>query len=152
MSTTTEFDPSVLHAYPAMWRIDTRWEDNDHYGHVNNVKYYSYFDTAVNGWLMHATGADIRELDAVGLVAESSCTYLRSVSFPDRLMVGLSIERLGRSSITYSLGLFVEDAAVRVCAARCRFVHVYVDHSTRQAVPIPDEIRAVAETLVVAMN
>ncbi|MYR07937.1 acyl-CoA thioesterase [Gordonia sp. SID5947] len=150
MSPTTEFHPPELHSYPAMWRIDTRWEDNDHYGHVNNVKYYSYFDSAVNGWLMHATGVDIRELGAVGLVAESMCTYLRSVSFPDQLMVGLSIERLGRSSVTYSLGLFVEVSAVQVCAATCRFVHVYVDRATRQTVTIPDRIRTAASTIVVA--
>jgi len=92
--------------YPVLWPMPTRWADNDHYGHVNNVTYYSYFDTAVNGWLMQATGTDIRELPAIGVVAQTSCTFTGSVSFPDQLRVGLRISRLGRSSITYDLGLY----------------------------------------------
>jgi acyl-CoA thioester hydrolase len=126
--------------------LQTRWMDNDVYGHVNNVVYYSYFDTAVNGWLMEATGQDIRQLPAIGVVAETSCRYFSELSFPDALDSGLRIERLGKSSIVYRIGLF-RGAAMDACAAG-RFVHVYVDAVTRKPVPIPEAIRAVAATLV----
>lgn len=94
--------------YPVLWPVPTRWADNDHYGHVNNVTYYAYFDTAVNAWLIDATGTDIRDLPAIGIVAETSCRFHASLSFPDRLRVGLRISRLGRSSITYDLAIFRE--------------------------------------------
>src|SRR5215218_6041869 len=86
--------------------IPTRWMDNDHYGHVNNVAYYSFFDTAVNGFLIEATGTDVRELAAIGIVAESSCRFLGPISFPETVHAGLAIERLGTSSIVYSIALF----------------------------------------------
>ena len=126
--------------------LQTRWMDNDSYGHVNNVVYYSYFDTAVNGWLMEATGQDIRQLPAIGVVAETSCRYFSELSFPDALDAGLRIERLGKSSVVYRVGLF-RGAATDACAAG-RFVHVYVDAVTRRPVPIPEAIRAVVATLV----
>lgn len=136
--------------YPALWPIATRWDDNDHYGHVNNVTYYSYFDTAVNAWLMNTTGVDIRTLPAIGVVAETSCTYRRELSFPDALQVGLSVEKLGTRSIVYSLALFRESADDELeLAATGRFVHVYVDAVTRKPVAIPAEIEAAARTLVV---
>jgi len=113
--------------------------DNDHYGHVNNVAYYSYFDTAVNGYLMEATQTDTRELNAIGIVAESGCRFLKQVSFPDPLQVGLRLEKLGNSSVIYQLAVFRgeddEPAAVG------RFVHVYVDATTRRPVPVPIAIR-----------
>lgn len=126
-----------------LWPVPTRWDDNDHYGHVNNVTYYSYFDTAVNAWLMSATGVDIRELPAIGIVAETSCSFLRELTFPQHLRVGLSIERLGTRSVVYALAIFIDqrDAALKP-AATGRFVHVYVDRSTRKPVEIPPEIRA----------
>jgi acyl-CoA thioester hydrolase len=127
--------------------VATRWMDNDHYGHVNNVAYYSYFDTAVNGFLIEATGVDIRTLAAIGLVVETSCRYFEPVSFPDRLEVGLAVERLGRSSITYRLGVF-RDAAVSAVAAG-RFVHVYVEREQRVVTDIPHPIRAAVEALQV---
>lgn len=130
-----------------LWPMQTRWADNDHYGHVNNVTYYSYFDSAVNGWLMATTGVDIRELDALGVVAETSCRFLAELSFPDRLQVGLAIERLGTQSITYSLAIFRDHDGTLVPAATGRFVHVYVDHRTRRPVPIPDQIRKAAAQL-----
>ncbi|WP_019933033.1 thioesterase family protein [Nocardia sp. BMG111209] len=133
--------------YPVLWPVPTRWADNDHYGHVNNVTYYSYFDTAVNAWLMHATGTDIRDLPAIGVVAETSCKFLGSLSFPDRLRVGLRIARLGHSSITYDLAVFREDGDRLEAAATGRFVHVYVDELTRKPVEIPAVIREAAETL-----
>lgn len=136
--------------YPALWPIGTRWDDNDHYGHVNNVTYYSYFDTAVNGWLMHTTGVDIRQLPAIGVVAETSCTYHRELSFPDSLQVGLSVEKLGTRSIVYSLALFRESSSDELeLAATGRFVHVYVDAQTRRPVAIPSEIEAAVRTLVI---
>src|SRR6187399_975531 len=86
--------------------IPTRWMDNDHYGHVNNVAYYSFFDTAVNGFLIEATDTDIRNLPAIGIVAESSCRFLSPVSFPEQVSAGLALERLGTSSVVYSIALF----------------------------------------------
>ncbi len=131
-----------------LWPMPTRWADNDHYGHVNNVTYYSYFDTAVNAWLIHATGTDIRDLPAIGVVAETSCRFHGSLSFPDRLRVGLRITRLGRTSITYGLAIFREDGDALELAATGTFVHVYVDEQTRKPVEIPAVIRSAATQLV----
>ena len=125
--------------------VPTRWMDNDHYGHVNNVAYYSFFDTAVNGFLMEATGTDIRDLPAIGVVAESSCRFLAGASFPDTIHAGLEIERLGTSSVVYRIALFRNDDATP-CAIG-RFVHVYVDSATRRPVPIPPEISAAVSRL-----
>jgi acyl-CoA thioester hydrolase len=126
--------------FPVLRRISTRWADNDVYGHVNNVVYYAFFDTAVNGWLIDATGQDIRELPAIGLVAETSCRFLASLSFPDPVVAGLALEKLGRSSVIYRIGLFRGEETSP--AALGRFVHVYVDQQTRQTCPVPDQIRA----------
>jgi len=119
--------------------IPTRWMDNDHYGHVNNVAYYSFFDTAVNGFLIEATGTDIRNLPAIGIVAESSCQFLSAISFPDTIHAGLAIEKLGTKSVVYRIALFRDDD-VAPCALG-RFVHVYVDRETRRPVEIPQVIR-----------
>ncbi|HKE18863.1 MAG TPA: thioesterase family protein [Kofleriaceae bacterium] len=128
-------------AFPVVRAMQTRWLDNDHYGHVNNVVYYSYFDTAVNGWLIEASGRDIRALPAIGIVAETSCRYLRPIGFPDPLEVGLAIARLGRSSVTYRLAVF--RAGDDEPCALGRFVHVYVDRHGRRPIDIPAELRAV---------
>jgi acyl-CoA thioester hydrolase len=133
-------------SFAAYRRMPTRWHDNDHYGHVNNVVYYAYFDTAVNGYLMEASGTDIRTLPAVGLVVETSCRYLEPVSFPDELEVGLAVERLGERSVAYRLALFRTQADAP--AARARFVHVYVDRATRRSTPVPAEIRAALQPLL----
>jgi acyl-CoA thioester hydrolase len=125
--------------------IPTRWMDNDHYGHVNNVAYYSFFDTAVNGFLMDETGIDIRTLPAIGVVAESGCRFLSGASFPDTIYAGLAVERLGTTSVAYRLALF-RGADDQPCAVG-KFVHVYVDEGTRRPVPIPAVIRAVLERL-----
>jgi acyl-CoA thioester hydrolase len=132
--------------YPVLWPVQTRWADNDHYGHVNNVAYYSYFDTAVNGWLMAATGTDIRNLPAIGIVAETSCRYRAELTFPDQLEVGISCERLGNRSIVYALAIFKSEGSHRALAATGRFVHVYIDSETRAPVPIPTPIRAAVES------
>jgi acyl-CoA thioester hydrolase len=125
--------------------IPTRWMDNDHYGHVNNVAYYSFFDTAVNGFLLEATGTDIRDLPAIGIVAESGCQFLDALSFPETIQAGIGLDRLGTTSVVYRIALF-RDGHDTPCAVG-RFVHVYVDRTTRRPVAIPAVIRTVLETL-----
>jgi acyl-CoA thioester hydrolase len=137
--------PSVRSEFPVLRSITTRWMDNDHYGHVNNVVYYSYFDTAVNGYLIEASGTDIRDLPAIGIVAETSCRFLRELSFPETVHAGLALERLGNSSVVYRIGLFRDDD--QEPAALGRFVHVYVDAATRRPVPVPESIRAALAAL-----
>lgn len=130
--------------------IPTRWMDNDHYGHVNNVAYYSFFDTAVNGFLLEATGTEIRNLPAIGIVAESSCRFLSPVSFPDTIHAGLAIDRMGARSVVYRIALFRNDDE-EACAVG-RFVHVYVDRESRRPVEIPDLIRSVIERLLLTVD
>ncbi|HET6211276.1 MAG TPA: thioesterase family protein [Micromonosporaceae bacterium] len=125
--------------FPILRLITTRWADNDVYGHVNNVVYYAYFDTAVNGWLIEATGTDIRALPAIGVVAETSCRFLAPLSFPDEVTAGLRLVRLGTSSVRYAVGLFRNEDTEP--AGLGEFVHVYVDRQTRRPVPVPPEIR-----------
>jgi acyl-CoA thioester hydrolase len=132
--------------FPLLRSIPTRWMDNDHYGHVNNVAYYSFFDTAVNGLLMDLAGTDIRALPAIGVVAESSCRFLKGTSFPDTIHAGIDIEHRGTRSIVYRIALFRNEDA-DPCAVG-RFVHVYVDRSTRRPVLIPDEIAAAVDRLL----
>jgi len=134
--------------FPVFRPVPTRWMDNDHYGHVNNVAYYSYFDTAVNGFLIEASGTDVRELPAIGIVAESGCRFLRAASFPDTLHAGLAVDRLGTSTVVYRIALFRNDEET-ACAVG-RFVHVYVDRITRRPVPIPRAIRSVVDGLKTA--
>jgi acyl-CoA thioester hydrolase len=131
--------------FPVLRTITTRWHDNDHYGHVNNVVYYAYFDTAVNGYLIEASGTDIRGMPAIGIVAETSCRFLREISFPDTVYAGLALEKLGNSSVVYRIGLFRNQETAP--AAIGRFVHVYVDAATRRPVPIPPQIRAALTAL-----
>ena len=132
--------------FPVLRAQQTRWHDDDVYGHVNNVVYYAYFDTAVNANLIEATGTDIRRLPAIGIVVETSCRYLAPVGFPDLLWVGLAVERLGRSSVTYRLALFRDEDPEP--AALARFVHVYVDAETRRPVEVPAIIRDALAPLV----
>jgi len=126
--------------------VPTRWADQDNYGHINNVAYYAYFDTVVNAYLMEATGSDIRMLDAIGLVVETSCQYYSELHFPQELSVGLGLERLGRSSVVYTLAIFAPDRDEP--AAVGRFVHVYVDRVGRDVAPVPDSIREAIARLV----
>lgn len=132
--------------FPTLRTISTRWEDEDVYGHVNNVVYYSYFDTAVNGYLMEATGTDIRKLDAVGLVVETQCSYKRSLGFPEDVQAGIAVTKIGGTSIIYRIGLFQGDSDEP--AAIGKFVHVYVDAETRKAVRIPQSIKDAVTPLV----
>jgi acyl-CoA thioester hydrolase len=131
--------------FRALRAITTRWMDNDQYGHVNNVVYYSYFDTAVNAFLIESSGCDTRLLSAIGIVAETSCRYLKELSFPDVVHAGLALEKLGSSSVVYRIGLFRGDD--QEPAAIGRFVHVYVDSVTRRPVPVPDPVRKALQTL-----
>ena len=125
--------------------IQTRWSDNDVYGHVNNVTYYSYFDTAVNGWLIDHGGLDIHIGAVVGYVVETSCSYFSPVAFPDRLHVGIRVAKLGRSSVRYELAVYRNDDELPVAAGH--FVHVYVDRATGRSAPIPDATRVALEAL-----
>jgi acyl-CoA thioester hydrolase len=111
---------------------------------MNNVVHYLMFDTAVNGWLIEASGTDIRALPAIGLVVETSCRYFAQLRFPEIVTAGVGLERLGTSSVTYRLALFGADEAP---AAVGRFVHVYVDQQTRRPVPVPDVIRSALQRL-----
>jgi acyl-CoA thioester hydrolase len=138
--------PPLRSEFPVFRTIGTRWMDNDAYGHINNVVYYSYFDTVVNAFLMESSGVDIRALPQIGVVAETGCTYFSSLSFPQTLEVGLAVERLGERSITYRLGVFAQGG--ERAAALGRFVHVYVDATTRKSVSVPDVIRAAVAPLV----
>ena len=133
--------------YREFIQIPTRWMDNDVYGHVNNVVYYSYFDTAVNGFLMREAGLDYRSSDPVGVVAETGCSFHGEFSFPDTLDVGIRVSRLGSSSVTYEIGIFCQGRDEP--AATGHFVHVYVRHGEMTPVPIPDKARAALEKLVV---
>jgi acyl-CoA thioester hydrolase len=125
--------------------IQTRWHDNDVYGHVNNVVYYSWFDTAVNAWLIERGFLDIAGSATVGLVVETTCSYFESVAFPETVELGLGVERLGTSSVTYRIGVFREGG--ERAAAQGRFTHVYVDRATQRPVPIPADLRAALEAL-----
>jgi acyl-CoA thioester hydrolase len=143
--TVTREDSSVRRDDFAVVRpIQTRWADIDTYSHVNNAVHYELMDTAVNGWLMEATGADIRQLDAVGWVVETSCRYLAQLHFPTVVDVGIALARLGRTSVAYRLALFGEPAAP---IAVGRFVHVYVGRADHQPAPIPAAVRQALETL-----
>jgi len=128
------------------WRsIGTRWMDNDIYGHVNNVVYYSWFDTAVNGWLIDQGALDIHAGEVIGLVVETQCHYFAPLAFPQTIEAGLKVAHLGRSSVRYEVGLFAQGEAVSAAAGH--FVHVYVDRHTRRPVPLPDILKQRLETL-----
>ena len=134
--------------YPHVLDIPTRWKDNDVYGHVNNVEYYSYFDTVINAWLVAEGGLDIHRGPVIGLCAESHCEFHAALAFPDTVLAALRVGRLGRSSVRYEIGLFHEGTGQP--AATGWFVHVFVDREARRAVAIPPELRGALERLVVA--
>ena len=125
--------------------VPTRWMDNDVYGHVNNVVYYSYFDTAVNAHLVDNGVLDPATSPVTGLVVETSCTYFESISFPETVEAGIALDKLGRSSVTYRVAIFKERA--ELAAAQGRFTHVYVDRASGRPVEIPAATRAVLEPL-----
>ncbi len=124
--------------FPHFLGLQTRWMDNDVYGHVNNVVYYAYFDTVINRYLVDA-GLDIAKSPAIGLCVESRCRYWRAVSFPDEVSAGLRVAHLGTSSVRYEIGIFA--GGDEHAAAQGWFVHVFVDRENRRSTPIPDGLR-----------
>jgi acyl-CoA thioester hydrolase len=125
--------------------IPTRWMDNDVFGHVNNVVYYSWFDTAVNAWLVEQGHLDVTGSEIVGLVVETGCTYFESVVFPETVEAGIAVDKLGRSSVTYRIGIFREGG--EMAAAQGRFTHVYVEREAQKPRPIPDALRVALAAL-----
>lgn len=138
-------EPWTRERFRYLLSLPTRWQDQDAYGHVNNVVYYSLFDTAVNTHLVQEGGLDIQRSPIIGLVVETRCQFLRELHFPGNVDAGLLVTRLGNSSVTYEIGLFREGEPE--AAARGHFVHVYVDRGSRRPVPVPDTIRAALKEL-----
>lgn len=136
--------------FPHFLSIPTRWMDNDVYGHVNNVVYYSYFDTAVNQFLIERGVLDIHKGEVVGFVVDSGCAYYTSISFPDTIHAGIRVARLGNSSVRYEIALYRNDDALP-CAAG-HFVHVYVERSSNRSVPIPNPVRNLLMTIVAVVT
>ncbi len=139
--------PETRARYRQFLAIPTRWMDNDIYGHVNNVTYYSFFDTVINEYLIRAGGLDIADGTIVGLAVETFCRFHREIAFPETIEAGLRVAKLGNSSVRYEVAIFKagEDAA----AASGHFVHVFVHRASRKPVPIPATMRAAMERLVV---
>ena len=137
--------PEGRAGYKAFRTITTRWMDNDAYGHVNNVVYYSWFDTVVNAHLIEQGALDIQQGETIGLVVETQCNYFAPVAFPQAVEAGLRVASIGRSSVRYEVGLF--GAGEPLTAAKGHFIHVYVDRATRRPAPLPDALRRVLEDL-----
>jgi acyl-CoA thioester hydrolase len=139
--------PGLRSAYRYHRAIPTRWMDNDVYGHVNNVTYYSYFDTLVNGYLIEQGALDIAQSTVIGLVVETQCHYFAPLAFPDLVTGSLRVAHLGRTSVRYEIGLFRGDDAQ--AAAQGHFVHVYVDRATGRPVELPEKLRRAVRALAV---
>jgi len=133
--------------YPHFLSIQTRWSDNDIYGHVNNVTYYSYFDTVVNCFLIDQGGLDIETDSVIGVALETMCKFNKPLAYPEVLEAGLRVGKLGNSSVRYEIGIFQEGAAE--AAAMGHFVHVFVDRATGKPARIPDAIRSALEQIKV---
>jgi acyl-CoA thioester hydrolase len=133
-------------SYRHFQAIPTRWADNDIYGHVNNVVYYSYFDTVVNQYLIEQRALDLATGTTIGLVVETQCQYFAPISFPDMVHAGLRVAKLGNSSVRYEIGLFRNEETT--ASAQGHFVHVYVDRASRRATALPAHMRAVLEALL----
>ena len=125
--------------------MTTRWMDNDVYGHVNNVVYYSWFDTAVNGHLIAQRALDIHASSTIGLVVETQCHYFSPIAFPQTVTAGIRVAHIGNSSVRYELGLFANDEPL--CAAKGHFVHVYVDRASRRPMPLPSALLSAVQAL-----
>ena len=148
MTSTVQTRPQAVgrDAYTVFRDIHTRWMDNDVYGHVNNVVYYSWFDTAVNAHLIEQGALDIHHGNTIGLVIETQCNYFAPLAFPQTIEAGIRVGKLGSSSVRYEVGLFAQGE--ELCAARGHFVHVYVDRETRRPVAaLPESLKTVLETL-----
>ncbi len=132
--------------YFHFYELDTRWSDNDIYGHVNNVVYYSYFDSAVNRYLIEQGELDIHGGSVIGIVVSSHCHYHSALAYPDKIEAGLKVDRLGNSSVHYGVGIFKRGH--HLASAHGQFVHVFVDRETRRPIPIPDTIRSAFTALL----
>lgn len=143
MTTPQEKPPLEIGQFPYHQLVPTRWHDNDQYGHLNNTIYYSLMDTAVNTWLIEATGFEPETAPVIGVVISSSCEYRASAAFPDVLKLGVSCARLGNSSVAWRTGVFLADADKPL--AEGQFVHVFVDRETMRPVPVPASIREAIE-------
>ena len=141
----TKPQPEPRSAYKAFRTISTRWMDNDAYGHVNNVVYYSWFDTVVNAHLIERGALDVQHGDTIGLVIETQCNYFAPVEFPQTVEAGLRVARIGRSSVRYEVGLFVQGQPMT--AAKGHFIHVYVDRAQRRPTNLPPQLKTVLEAL-----
>jgi acyl-CoA thioester hydrolase len=137
--------PTIDH-YPYVTPITTRWMDNDIYGHINNVAFYSFFDSAANRFLIERGGLDIAAGPIIGLVVESNCRYHAPLAYPQAVRAGVRVAHLGNRAVTYDIAIFADDDAT--AAANGTFVHVFVDRATRQPTPIPDRLRAALQSLV----
>ncbi len=131
--------------YPVFRPITTRWSDNDVYGHVNNVVYYSWFDTAVNAFLIEEGALDIHSGETIGLVVETHCNYYAPLAFPQEIEAGIRVGHIGNSSVRYEIGLWAKDGLK--AAASGHFVHVYVDKVTRRPVALPEKLKSSLEKL-----
>jgi acyl-CoA thioester hydrolase len=131
--------PLARAAFPHFLEISTRWMDNDVYGHVNNVVYYSFFDTVVNRYLIDNGALDYRSGEVIGLVVETRCSYFKPISYPDRVTAAVSVAHLGTSSVRYRVAVFRNDDDD--AAAQGHFVHVYVDRASSRPVPLPEVLR-----------
>jgi acyl-CoA thioester hydrolase len=138
--------PELRGTYRHFQAIPTRWADNDIYGHVNNVVYYSYFDTVVNQYLIEQGALDPVKSTVIGLVVETQCEYFAPLSFPDVVHAGLRVAKIGNSSVRYEIGLFRNDE--NAASAQGYFVHVYVDRASRRSTPVPANMRLVLEKLL----
>jgi len=150
MTSPTRPQAEARSAYKVFRPIGTRWMDNDVYGHVNNVVYYSWFDTAVNGYLIESGAIDIHAGAVIGLVIETQCNYFSPLAFPDPVLAGIRVAHVGSSSVRYEVGLFsgrAGDPASGITAAKGHFIHVYVDKQTRRPAPLPPQLLTVLETL-----
>ncbi|HZP91341.1 MAG TPA: thioesterase family protein [Burkholderiales bacterium] len=143
----TRPDPQSRQAYRHFQAIPTRWIDNDVYGHVNNVVYYSYFDTVVNQYLIEQGVLDVEHSTIVGLVVETKCNYFAPITFPDLVHAGLRVASIGTSSVRYEIGLFRNDD--RSAAAQGHFVHVYVERASRKPARVPAPMRAALEKIAI---
>ncbi|QRF59688.1 MULTISPECIES: thioesterase family protein [Variovorax] len=137
--------PQPRASYPVFRSIPTRWMDNDMYGHVNNVVYYSWFDTAVNALLIERGALDIHQGSTIGFVVETQCNYFAPLAFPQTVEAGIRVAQAGRSSVRYEVGLFAQGADT--AAAQGHFVHVYVDRTTQRPVPLPEALQRVVDSL-----
>lgn len=137
--------PATRNDYKYFHAITTRWMDNDIYGHVNNVIYYSWFDTAVNQFLIMNDALDIENSPVIGLVIETQCNYFAPVAFPDRITIGVRVAKLGNSSVRYEVGVFREDN--EQVSATGHFIHVYVSRETRRPVSLPDHLRSLLQSI-----